>query len=128
MNKAIEHLKKYDESLKPEARESDLLWYLYDASPVWEGAGDEHRWITYVPTVVEIDGMLIEFCAAHPGGESYCVSDHIEDNPSDIDDIYEVVAKEVMTTTYVRKDKIKPKKAIPACAPACLTAPKKEVG
>ena len=75
-----------------------LMEIITDAKVAWEGTRDRHRWYTLIPTVVEIDGMFLMYNYCDVDGEESSVEDCI--GGYELDDVIEVVPKEIKTTIY----------------------------
>ena len=97
-DKIRNHLTKYCESKEYGTSDADLIEVVTEATSVWEGERDRHRWYTLIPTVVCVDGMFLEFNFCDVDGEMANVDDCI--GGYKLADIFEVKPVEKMTTVY----------------------------
>jgi len=77
-----------------------LMEELLDAKAVYEGPRDDHRWISYFLTVVQIGEKYFQYNYAHCDGD-----DSIWDQGYEFlwDEVTEVFPEEVTTIVYVEK-------------------------
>jgi hypothetical protein len=90
MNTKIKnHLLAYSESKGYGITDEDLMKIIVEAYPiVCEGKRDEHRWYDMIPTVVNINGMLLQYNRCSVKGEESSVEDCI--GGYKLDDVIEV--------------------------------------
>lgn len=97
-DKIRDHLKKYCESKGYGTSDANLIEVVTEATPVWEGKRDRHRWYTLIPTVVCVEGMFLSFNFCDVDGEMSDVEDCI--GGYKLANIEEVKPKKVETTIY----------------------------
>ncbi len=98
MKKIKEHLMKFNESKGWGISDADLMETVLESDFLWQGDRDEHRWYTLIPTVVDVNGMLLMFTLCRVEGENSSVEDCI--GGYKLENIREARPKEITTTIY----------------------------
>ena len=96
--KIREHLKQHCIKNGWGTSEADLIECVTEADYLWQGERDEHRWYTLVPTVVNVDGMLLMFDYCDVRSEESGVEDCI--GGYELDDVVEVSPVKKTVTVY----------------------------
>jgi hypothetical protein len=101
MNEKIRlHVENFNEANGFEEGEDSVIETILDADVIWVGERSNSRWWTDCLKVVSIDGMLIGYDGAETTGDDSPSDKWWEFDPATI---CEVEAKEITTTTYIRR-------------------------
>lgn len=100
MNEKIKnHLINYCKTKGYEATDESLIEVVTQAKIIYEGKRDVHRWYTLIPSVVQIDGMYLQYDYCFIHSEESSVEDCI--GGYKLSDIIEVKPEIQPTTVYV---------------------------